>query len=178
MSIIRFYSTLATLGVFLFLCGVFPSLAGAEPPRGLETPLNTAEGQTLRLSDFRGKVLLINFWATWCPPCLREIPELKRFQEAYADKGVVVVGINFMDTIDQKQLMQFKIDNKINYPLVYGTPHKLGKLANELGGVLGLPVSKLLNRRGQVVSSHIGGLTERDLRALVEPLLYTVGAER
>ncbi len=155
-----------------FLCTLFVTgQVGAEPARGTEILLNSTEGKAVRLADFQGKVVVVNFWATWCPPCLHEIPEFIRFQTAYADKGVVVVGINFMDNINQKELDEFKKNNKINYTLLYGTPSKVGQLANDLGGVLGLPVSKLLDKKGQVLSSHIGGLTERDLQNLVKPLL-------
>lgn len=159
------------MGVLVVLCGLLPGWAMAEPPKGVEILLNTADGKPLRLADFRGKVVVINFWATWCPPCIREIPGFVRFQEAYADKGVVVVGINFMDQMDQKTLVAFKKKKKINYPLVYGTPEQLGGLARDLGGVFGLPTSKILNRQGQVVASHAGGLTEKALRAWVDPLL-------
>ena len=158
--------------VLFFLCSlVLSGQVGAEPARGTEILLNSVEGQAVRLADFRGKVVVVNFWATWCPPCLHEIPEFIRFQTAYADKGAMVVGINFMDNIDSKELNEFRKKHKINYPLLYGTPSQVGQLAKDLGGVLGLPVSKLLDKNGQVVSSHIGGLTEKDLQNMVNPLL-------
>lgn len=157
--------------VAMVLCGFVPGQSWSEPPRGLDIALQTAEGKTLRLSDFRGKIVLVNFWATWCPPCLSEIPALKAFQTAYAKKGVVVVGINFMDRIDRQRLLEFKRAKAINYPLVFGESQQLTKLAYALGGVRGLPVSKLINRKGVVVASHIGGLTERDLQSMVKPLL-------
>lgn len=162
------------VGAVLLWSVFFPGLVGAEPPDGLELPLTTVEGKVLRLADFRGKVVLVNFWATWCGPCLQEIPELVRFQEAYAGKGVVV-GVTFMDPVGQEKLLTFKKDKKINYPIVYGAPKTLSNLARALGGVFGLPVSKLLDQEGRLVSSHTGALTEKTLRRLVDPLLVAKG---
>ena len=128
-------------------------------------------GNKISLEDYNGKLVVINFWATWCPPCLAEIPALVRFQEAYRDKGVVVIGVNFMEPPDLKRLAQFTRDKGINYPMVYGNPVKIRNLAKTLGGVFGLPVTKVIDRKGQVVASHTGGLTERKMRSLVKPWL-------
>ncbi|MEO5362260.1 MAG: TlpA family protein disulfide reductase [Magnetococcus sp. DMHC-8] len=162
------------LGAVLAVCGLVvlggpsgPALAAQE----LDMLLNTADGKTLRLTDLRGKVVLVNFWATWCPPCLEEIPELVRFQARYADKGVVVVGVDYMDQASHEQLLRFIAQHRINYPIVHGDAGKLGQLATALGGVFGLPVTKLLDRQGRLVSTQMGGVTEKGLRELVEPFL-------
>ena len=156
--------------------GWFPLPASAAPPQEMELLLNTVDGKTLRLADLRGKVVLVNFWATWCPPCLEEIPVLVRFQEQFADKGVVVVGVDFMDQTSLEGLRQFIAEHQINYPIVYGDSVRLNQLAKGLGGVFGLPVTKLLDRQGQVGSSRTGGLTEAEMRRWVEPLLTTQAA--
>ncbi|MEO5348595.1 MAG: TlpA family protein disulfide reductase [Magnetococcus sp. YQC-3] len=184
MSIQRrraFFPTGWRMGWLLMVCGVvglgwFAPLASAAPAQEMELLLNTTDGKTLRLADLRGKVVLVNFWATWCPPCLEEIPALVRFQEQFADKGVVVVGVDFMDQASLEQLRRFVDEQRINYPIVYGDSARLSQLAKGLGGVFGLPVTKLLDRQGQVVSSRTGGLTEADMRRWVEPLLTTTAA--
>ena len=157
----------AFLGLFWFtLCAT----ARAEPPRGMDVPLTTIEGETLRLSDFRGKVVLVNFWATWCPPCLEEIPALVNIQTRYRDRGFTVIGIDFMETPDPKRLAEFVKEHGINYPIVYGDSAQLSGLARDLGGVFGLPVTKILDRQGHVSSSHVGGLTEEKINRFLAPL--------
>ena len=158
--------------------GGLPGLAGAGTPPGLDLPLQTVDGQTLRLADWHGKVVLVNFWATWCPPCLEEIPALIRFQARYADTGVAVVGINSMDQVSQAQLAQFVAQYHINYPVVQGDPDRLESLAEGLGGLFGLPITKLLDRQGRLVGSHVGGLTEQELQEWVAPFLPTTAVEK
>ncbi|MEO5340448.1 MAG: TlpA family protein disulfide reductase [Magnetococcus sp. MYC-9] len=158
------------------LAGGVPALAESAP--GTELLLNTVDGKSLRLADLRGKVVLVNFWATWCPPCLEEIPELIRFHARYADKGVVVIGVDYMDHVNLEQLKKFIAEHQISYPIVYGEPGRLDPLAKALGGVFGLPITKLLDRQGRVVSSHMGGVTEKGMRSWVEPLLTTSAAEK
>ena len=158
------------------LWGMAPESALAGPAREMELLLNTVNGQPLRLADLRGKVVVVNFWATWCPPCLEEIPELVRFHEEYGSKGVVVVGIDYMDHANLELLRAFIKKHQISYPIVYGDPMRLDRVARALGGVFGLPITKLLDRQGRVVSSHVGGVTAEDLQNWVEPLLATTAA--
>lgn len=166
------------VSLFLGLFLVLPAgSSGAESPRGQELTFQTVSGGSLKLSDYRGKLVLVNFWATWCPPCLEEIPALVRFQSAFADKGVVVIGANYMEKPDPKRLRTFKQDHGINYPIAYGAPLKMQTLARSLGGVFGLPVTKLLNREGKVVSSKTGGMTEKEMRRWVEPFLTEKGTK-
>ncbi len=152
-------------------CGPLAAPVRAEPPRGLDMPLNTVSGKTLRLSDLKGQVVLVNFWATWCPPCLEEIPALTRIQERYKDKGFTVVGIDFMESTTREKLAAFVKEHGINYPVVFGDASQMTGLARELGGVFGLPVSKILDRRGKVILTKTGGLTERAFRKILDPLM-------
>ncbi|MBF0176978.1 MAG: TlpA family protein disulfide reductase [Magnetococcales bacterium] len=150
-------------------CAIFP--AWAEPPRGLDAPLETVTGEKLRLADYRGKVLVINFWATWCPPCLNEIPTLIQFQKQYQEQGLAIIGVNFMDRADRGKLSGFVTQWGINYPIILGDPKKIQGLGQFLGGVVGLPTTKFLDRKGNVVRSQTGELEPERLRRWIEPLL-------
>ncbi|MEO5333040.1 MAG: TlpA family protein disulfide reductase [Magnetococcus sp. YQC-5] len=154
--------------VFFFCC---LNTAHADDSGGLSTPLNTVDGKTIRLDDYKGKVVLVNFWATWCPPCLDEIPELIKLQKHYADRGLVVVGIDYMEQANKERLAQFIDEHGINYPIVFSDSKTLQSLTRTLGGVYALPVTKLLNRAGKLAASHIGGLDFKEMQAMVEPLL-------
>ncbi|MEO5378613.1 MAG: TlpA family protein disulfide reductase [Magnetococcus sp. DMHC-6] len=155
--------------VLFFLCTI--ASAHAEEPWGLDMPLNTLSGQPIRLADFKGKVVLINFWATWCQPCLGEIPDLIAFQKEYEERGVVVVGVNYMDTSEREELLAFQKKHNISYPMVFGDPGRIGSLGEFLGGVRGLPTSKLLNREGKPVQSIMGAIKLENLKKIVDPLL-------
>ncbi|MBF0183519.1 MAG: TlpA family protein disulfide reductase [Magnetococcales bacterium] len=158
--------------IVLGLCLLgFSSAQAGEGSAAMELLFNTVDGKKLRLADLRGKVVLVNFWATWCPPCLEELPELSRFHENSADKGVMVVGVTYMDPSTPEQLKSFLDRQEVRYPVLYGEANKLNQLAKELGGVFGLPVSKLLDRQGKVVASRMGGVTEASLQELVAPHL-------
>jgi thiol-disulfide isomerase/thioredoxin len=143
----------------------------AKESLALGIPLNTVAGDKFRLSDFRGQVVVVNFWATWCPPCLAEIPELIQFQKEYKSQGVQVVGVDFMEKPDQERLADFIGKYGINYPIVFGTFAEIQKLARAMGGVFGLPVTKFLDRKGNIINTHVGGISIHQLKAYVHPLL-------
>ncbi|MEO5372179.1 MAG: TlpA family protein disulfide reductase [Magnetococcus sp. DMHC-1] len=167
----RLWSESQFLVLIIFLCGWWHAEAWAEPPRGRDAALETIDGKSLRLADYQGKVVVVNFWATWCPPCLNEIPTLIEFQEKYQQQGLAIIGVDFMDRMDPEKLAKFVARRGINYPIVVGTPAKTQELARYLGGVMGLPTTKILDRKGNVVRSLTGELQPDKFRRLLEPLL-------
>ncbi len=108
-------------------------------------------GNTVHLSDFRGKAVLLNFWATWCPPCRVEIPWFIDLQKQYASQGLQVIGVA-MDDAGRDSIENFANNMGINYLVVQGTD----KVANAYGGVEGLPTSFYLGRDGRVVKTVTG----------------------
>jgi thiol-disulfide isomerase/thioredoxin len=126
--------------------------------------LTDLEGHPLSSADWRGKVVLMNFWATWCPPCRAEIPDLIALQEKYRDK-VVVIGIS-EDEGPRDAVKQFVADHHMNYPVAMSTP----ELRKIFRGVVALPTTFVLNRQGKIEQKHIGMLsrasTETEARVL------------
>jgi peroxiredoxin len=108
------------------------------------------QGQKLALSDYRGKVVLLDFWATWCAPCLDEIPHFVEMQQKYATQGFQTIGISMDD--GPKPVERFYSEHKLNYPVAIGT----SKLAESYGGVLGLPVTFVIGRDGKIRRKFVG----------------------
>lgn len=110
------------------------------------------EGRTISSADLRGKVVLVNFWATWCPPCRAEIPDLIRLQEKYRDK-LIVLGIS-EDEVPPNEVKAFVTEQKMNYAVAMTTP-ALGKIFR---GVSALPTTFVIDREGKLVQRHVGML--------------------
>jgi len=123
--------------------------------------LKALDGSPLKLADYRGQVVLLDFWATWCVPCKAEIPHFIEFQDKYRAQGFQVVGISMDD--DANAVRKFYQDFKMNYPVVVGTP----ELADAYGGVLGLPVTFLIARDGRVAAKYVG---EADMAAVEQQI--------
>ncbi len=121
--------------------------------RAPEFKIKDLEGREVSLSDLKGKVVLVNFWATWCKPCTLEIPWLIELQKKYGDKGLTVVGIA-MDEEGAKVVGPYAQQAKINYPIWMGNDD----VATKFGGILGIPTSFLISRDGQVVEKYLGML--------------------
>ena len=123
------------------------------------------EGRPLSSADWRGKVVLMNFWATWCPPCRAEIPDLVALQEKYRDK-LVIIGISEDEASVVGEVKKFVADQHMNYPVAMSTP----ELRKIFRGVVALPTTFVLNRQGKVEQKHIGMLnrasTETEARVL------------
>jgi peroxiredoxin len=130
--------------------------------------LTDLQGNQRRISDWRGKVVLVNFWATWCTPCLREIPALREARRKYGERGFEVLGI----AIDEKQaVLRFVAEQQIEYPILEaenGGLELLTSLGNERGG---LPFSVVLDRQGMIRLRHLGELTPAQIEEEIEKLL-------
>lgn len=132
-------------------------------------------GKDVSLASLKGKVVVVNFWATWCEPCQVEIPWMIEFQQKYADKGFTLLGVAMDD--DGKSVVEpfvqkteFDVDGKkmtMNYPIVLGNDD----LAAKFGGLLGLPTSIVISRDGKVVKRYIGLASRDDLDAEIKSLL-------
>ena len=119
----------------------------------VELELTDLDGNQFKLSDYRGKWVVLNYWATWCPPCLEEIPELVHFHENHKDSDAVVIGID-MEMLPTKVLREFVEDNFMTYPIVPMVP-KMQAFDN----VENFPTTYLIDPEGVAVVRHIGAVT-------------------
>ena len=108
------------------------------------------------LSSFKGDVILLNFWATWCGPCIAEIPEFNDLYEKYNSKGFDIIGVSISDNFNQLKKFTNKID--VNYKLLYGSTDLITGVVQQYGGFYSVPVSYLINRDGLVVRGYPGAI--------------------
>lgn len=123
-------------------------------------------GASVSLSDFKGTVLLVNFWGTWCVPCLREIPELVRLSARFDKRGLAVVGIA-VDSGRPEDIRTFMTEHRMNYATLVG---ELG-LVRKSFQVIGFPTTLLVDRHGMIRKRYVGPQTEETFRKDVEALL-------
>ncbi|MDX8129322.1 TlpA disulfide reductase family protein [Methylomonas sp. OY6] len=153
--------------------GLFVRQYFAAPEAGKPTPqinfsLPDLADTPQSVAQWQGKILIINFWATWCPPCLKEIPEFIKLQDEYKDKGVQFVGI----AIEDKQPVEDYLKRiKINYPVLIGGEGAT-MLAQQLGNVINtVPFTVIINQQGQIVHHQLGELTRDKVLEVIAPLL-------
>jgi peroxiredoxin len=151
--------------------GIGVALFDREPADAtalLALSLPDQAGQSQPMAQWRGKVLVVNFWATWCAPCREEMPEFVRAQKEYGPKGLQVVGIA-IDSADKVQ--QFAKDLDLNYPALvggYGAMDLSKGLGNDL---VALPFTLVLDRRGKVAYTHLGAVKPDKFRDVIGKLL-------
>ena len=158
-------------------CGTKSS--GSPAPRVLANEpavtFKDLQGKDIALDSLKGKVVVVNFWATWCEPCRTEIPWLIAYQQKYADKGFTMLGVA-MDEDGKAAVDPFIKSTKfdvggqqvaMNYPVVLGND----EIADKFGGLLGLPVSLAISRDGKIVKRYIGIVNEADLAKKIKDLL-------
>jgi thiol-disulfide isomerase/thioredoxin len=123
-------------------------------------------GTKIDNASLQGQVVLVNFWATWCPPCRKEIPSLIEMQAKYQARGFTILGIS-MDEGGSSAVRHFLEKLKVNYPVIIGD----AALAREFGGVMGIPTSFLMDRQGNLIQRYDGYVTEEILGGKIEKLL-------
>lgn len=136
-----------------------PAAIAAEP---MDFSLSSLSGEQQRLSDYRGRWVVVNYWATWCPPCLKELPELDLFNESHKEDAVVL-GINFED-ISSEDLQQFIAEQFLSFPMFRARPSR----NTPFGPLSGLPTTYLLDPAGVPVAMHTGGITADMLESFIE----------
>ena len=139
-----------------------PAASGNLAP---DLAVTDIDGKKLTLSDYKGKVVLLDFWATWCTPCREEIPAFVEMQHKYGPQGFQVIGISMDD--DAKPVKAFYQQFKINYPVAVGDD----KLAQSFGGVLGLPVNFIIDREGRIHAKFLGATDVSVIDKAVSDLL-------
>jgi thiol-disulfide isomerase/thioredoxin len=141
--------------------------AAVTPPALLDTALDSLDGGRKSLGTWKGKVLVVNFWATWCGPCRKEIPEFVRMQQRLGGQGLQFVGI----AIDEKDKVDAYVrEIGINYPVLVGELDAVEmsrSLGNDLGG---LPFTIVIDRTGKVVRTVLGATTEARLEPMIQGL--------
>jgi thiol-disulfide isomerase/thioredoxin len=143
-----------------------PRLALASPAP--DFALQSLDGKTMRLSDFRGKAVLLNFWATWCGPCKIEMPWFVELQNQYAAQGFQIVGVA-MDDASKEDISKFAKDMGVNYPILIGKE----SVGDEYGGVPALPESFLIGRDGKIVDKILGLRGKAEIEDAIKKALDT-----
>jgi cytochrome c biogenesis protein CcmG/thiol:disulfide interchange protein DsbE len=156
--------------LLLFLAGC------SHPPRDLKTEaqrqnapnftLKDADGNPVHLTDYRGKVVLVNFWATWCGPCEVEIPWFVEFEQKYKDQGFAVLGLS-MDDDGWKSVRPYIASHKINYRVMIASE----VVSQQFGDIEALPTSFVLDRQGRIATNHVGLVDKRDYQNEILKLL-------
>jgi len=126
------------------------------------------EGNPIRLSDLQGKVVVVNFWASWCPPCREEMPALQAISQDYADQGLVVLGVNTIYSDSRADALQFINELGLTFPIVFD---ETGEVTEKSYGVFGLPVTFWINSDGTIHSIKVGPSTQAEMADLADQLL-------
>ena len=137
------------------------------PAANLDFTLKDMNGAEVKLADLKGKVVLLNFWATWCGPCRLEIPWFVELQQKYADQGFRVVGISVDDP--PEALPPFAKQFKINYPLVVGADR--GDVQTAYGPIFGVPMTFIIGRNGRICMKHVGPVGKAQFESEIKSLL-------
>ena len=128
--------------------------------------LKDVDGKTVKLEDFKGKVVILDFWATWCGPCRMEIPGFIQLQKQYDKQGLAVIGVS-LDEAEPQAVKAFMKKLGMNYSVVMGE----SQIAREYGGIEAIPTTFVIDRQGMIVAKHIGYADKEQFEKEIKPLL-------
>lgn len=155
---------LAALLVVAILAGCSkPASSASDVP---QFSFSSLEGKTVAMKDLGNKVVIVDFWATWCGPCREEIPHLNELYSEMKGKGLEIVGVS-MDTDGVDGVKDFAREFRIQYPIVMGDE----KVAESFGGIIGLPTTFIIDRNGKIAKKYIGLPPAQDMRKIVKELV-------
>lgn len=144
----------------LLLGSLLFGMAGLAAATGFA--FQDTQGQKHSLAGYKGKWVLVNFWATWCPPCLEEIPDLIALHDKHKDKDLVVLGVA-MDYRSAQQVKEFADQMFVSYPVILGTRDS----AAQVGSISGLPTTYLFNPQGKMVAYNVGAITRKAVESYI-----------
>ena len=156
---------LAVIGLAVLAAGFYcagQDSLGPAPAFSLED----LSGETLELSQFSGKVLVLNFWATWCPPCRAEIPDFVSSYNRLRSKGLAIIGVS-LDRLGADELKAFVAENKISYPVAFATE----KIMADYQPGQYIPATIVIDKKGVIRDRHVGQMKGRDLEKLYFQLI-------
>ncbi len=143
-----------------------PASVSGQDVKAPQFELRDVHGRIVRLSDYKGKVVLINFWATWCPPCRAEMPDLIRLQREHAKQGLQIIGITYPPQT-KARVRRFARSLKVNYPIILGTRQIKARFSSDET----LPLTVVINRDGTVSEIISGILLREEFDEKIKPLL-------
>ncbi|MGW2681784.1 TlpA family protein disulfide reductase [Streptomyces sp. NPDC001414] len=153
------------------------TLSEGERPAAPDLSGTTLDGRTVRLSDYRGKVVLINAWASWCGPCRAEAPELEKIQQKWGDRGVRVLGLNNDATSGDGRA--FAKEFRLGYPSLLDPQGRLGlRFPRGLVNTQALPYTIVVDPAGRVTASRMGAVTEAGMGKVIASLLPSAASAR
>lgn len=144
-------------------------LSYTKAPERMAAPdfvLDDASGVPIRLSDFRGRVVLLSFFATWCVPCKTETPWFREFQKSYKDRGLAVLGVS-LDDDGWKAVRPYIGEMKVDYPVMVAN----GDLVSRYGGLTSLPVTLIIDKAGRIAVTHAGLCPRNEYERAINAIL-------
>lgn len=161
---------IATLCVTIPMLWLLTGCQARFEPFPLDFQVTDVDGHEHRLADYRGQVVVVDLWGTWCGPCRMSIPSFVRLQKQYGPQGLQVLGLNYEQAppdVAVNEVLRFRQEHGINYPCALGTSH----IQSQIPGFRGFPTTVFLDKQGRVRARQDGLHSYAELEAVVKPLL-------